>query len=588
MDPQTPTLPDSPKTVRHESNYALYEVVTPINTNRLENLLKESGYDPVDTKFLIDGFTHGFRLGYEGPRNIKRDSRNLRFRVGDKFDLWDKVMTEVAAHRYAGPYNSPDEIFPDSYSVNPCGLVPKSGNRTRLINHFSYPHGESINDYIPDCYSKVTYQDFQDAISIALQLLQEQTEGNAIDLHFARTDAQNAFRVLPIFWDDRRYQLLKAENPDTGKMQYFADLCCGFGSSSSCFLYSKVSSALRHIYRFKSGIDAVVYLDDGLQIGRNCDETNKNLDIYLGICTQINLPIAKEKTERATKIITFLGLLINAIKHTVEIPSDKVEKALNQVDFITQARKVTVLDMQRITGLLNFFTRAIVPGRAFTRRLYAAYSGRNLLQHHHVRVTGEMKLDLGMWRAFLRQEGNVVRPFVDFSGTLNFVEIPMTSDAAKSDQLGYAACYCDHEQKTVFYCYNQLESGLLEIHDPSIQFLELFALTVGVLLFTKRLKNSRVAIFCDNQAVVHMVNSTTSSCKHCMILIRLLTLFALQNNVDFHVKFVKSEENKMSDFLSRLEFENFKREVPQGYKLSRLFTPKQLLPVAKFFQNIKL
>lgn len=482
------------ETVKQESNYNLYGIITPINVEKLRCLLEASHYDPEETQFLIQGFMEGFKLGYQGPRNIKRVANNLRFRVGDSFDLWGKIMTEVAAQRYAGPYDSPDDIFQDGYSVNPCGLVPKSNGRTRLINHYSFPPGESVNDFIPDSYSKVTYQDFQEAIRIALELLQEEKPGQLLDLHFARTDAQNAFRVLLIFPDDRRLQLLKAVNPRTGKTQFFANLCCGFGCSSSCFLYSKVSSCIRHIYRWKSGIDTIVYLDDGLQIGRSEDEMNDKLNIYLGICSEINLPISEEKTEHARRLIKFLGLLINAIKQTVEVPPEKVAKALNQIETILEAKKVTVLEMQRITGLLNFFTRAIVPGRAFTRRLYAAYSGANLKQHHHIRVNQEMKLDLGMWKCFLKQEGNVVRPFIDFDSKSNFTEIRMTSDAVKSSQLGYAACMLDSKTNTLFYCFEQWESGLIDKYDPSIQFLELFALTLGVLLFSGKLRNSRVRI----------------------------------------------------------------------------------------------
>lgn len=581
------TYPTSPETVRQFSNYKLFDIVTPINVDRLAYLLKASDYDSVETEFLIDGFTQGFKLGYQGPRDFRRDSHNLRFRVGNKYDLWDKIMTEVQEKRYCGPYDSPQQIFPDCYSVNPCGLVSKSGNRTRLINHYSYPPGNSVNDFIPDSYSKVTYQDFQEAITISLELLKLGTAQNPVDLHYTRTDAKNVFRVLPIFWDDRRFQLLKAENPSSGKMQYFVDLCCGFGSSSSCFLYSKISSCLRHLYKHQAGVDCVVYLDDGLQIGINRTNANENLGIYLGICKEINLPISKEKTEMATKMIKFLGLLINAIKNTVEVPADKVLKALNHIDQIVESKKVTVLDMQKITGLLYFFTRAIVPGRAFTRRLYATFSGSQLKQYHHLRVTQEMKLDLGLWKGFLRQEGNVVRPFVDFTQS-TFLDIQLTSDAAKSHLLGYSTCLVEQQTKTVFFCYSQWEASLIETYDPSVQFLELYALSVGVVLFAPKFKNLRVRIGCDNQAVVQMVNETTSSCKHCMILIRLLTLTALNFNIALQVRYVKSKDNLLSDALSRLDYNRFKASLPNEFSLRRLLTPGPMLPVAKFFKNIKL
>lgn len=571
--------------VKSYCNYEIDKIVTPIKVNALHQLLKESQYDQAETNFLIQGFTEGFKLGYCGPRDVKRDCVNLKFRVGDKFDLWDKIMDEVKAKRYGGPFDAPNEIYPSAYSVNPCGLVPKSGNKTRLINHYSSPPGTSVNDYIPDEYAKVVYQDFQDAVRISLDIL-KLSDQQDVDLHYSRTDAKNAFRVLPIAREDRFLQILKAENPLTKKYQYFVDLCCGFGSRSSCFLYSKVSSCLRHIYRWKTQADCIVYLDDGLQIGLSEGDCNQKLDSYLGICEDIGLPISDEKTERAVRIIIFLGLILNAIRKIIGIPQDKVSKALNQIERIQEAKKVTVLDMQKITGLLNFFTRAVVPGRAFTRRLYAAYSNPVLKQHHHVRVTNEMKLDLGMWKQFLNQSGTVMRPFIDFSTDPCFDKIAFASDAAKSQELGYSVYYIDEEKQVCFYCYDQWDQGLISQCDPSIQFLELFPLAVGVVLFSPLLSNSRVKIMCDNQAVVHMVNSTTSSCKHCMILIRLITLKSLEYNVVYRVEYVSSKKNHLSDSLSRLNFAAFKSNLPKGVTLRRIQTPRVLKPINKFFVRL--
>lgn len=328
-----------------------------------------------------------------------------------------------------------------------------------------------------------------------------------------------------------------------------------------------------------------MYLDDGLQIGISQSHCNENLDIYLGICAEINLPTSAEKTVRATPIIVFLGMLIDGRKRLIGVPQDKVCKALNQLDGIHSSKKTKVLDLQRITGLLNFFTRAIVPGRSFTRRLYAHFANPKLMQHHHVRVTNEIRYDLGMWREFLRQDDKVLRPFIDFDGQ-DPLDMPFTSDAAKSAKLGYASCFRSDSSNVFYYCYSRWEPGFLEKWDPSVQFLELFGLSVGILLFSPFLRNTRSKIYCDNQAVVHMVNNGSSGCKHCMILIRLITLTAMQYNVKFVVKYIQSKQNSLSDSLSRLNFAEFKKLIPPGIRLVELNTPAQLLPASKFYRDI--
>ena len=66
---------------------------------------------------------------------------------------------------------------------------------------------------------------------------------------------------------------------------------------------------------------------------------------------------------------------------------------------------------------------------------------------------------------------------------------------------------------------------------PSIEFLELYAVTAAVLSWIHQYKNSRIILFCDNQSVVDMINITSTSCRHCMVLIRMIVLKGLIENV---------------------------------------------------------
>ena len=85
----------------------------------LANLLRETAYDESKTKYLIDGFTNGFDIGYRGPTNRQDTSSNLPLRVGSKVELWNKVMKEVKLSRYAGPFES---IPFDTYIQSLIGL----------------------------------------------------------------------------------------------------------------------------------------------------------------------------------------------------------------------------------------------------------------------------------------------------------------------------------------------------------------------------------------------------------------------------------------------------------------------------------
>ena len=106
--------------------------------------MKAPGYDEYKTKHLVDGFTHGFDLKFRGNHKVKRTAANLKFQpgVGSPLELWNKVMKEVKAKRYAGPFVKPPF---EHFIQSPIGLVPKDkGTKTRLIFHLSHPRKKKM------------------------------------------------------------------------------------------------------------------------------------------------------------------------------------------------------------------------------------------------------------------------------------------------------------------------------------------------------------------------------------------------------------------------------------------------------------
>ena len=94
-----------------------------MNADRFEELLIETGYNKIKTKFIIDGFRNVFSIGYQGPEDVQMKAPNLKIRIGSKTEM-KEVMKEVEGGRYAGPYEEPAS---KNYIQSPIGLVPKDG-----------------------------------------------------------------------------------------------------------------------------------------------------------------------------------------------------------------------------------------------------------------------------------------------------------------------------------------------------------------------------------------------------------------------------------------------------------------------------
>ena len=237
---------------QHFYNYNLTDIVMPIDVNKLEALLVDSKYSSEETKFLVDGFRNGFDIGYKGTKLRQSEAKNIPFTVGNKTEMWNKIMKEVEAKRVAGPF----ETIPfTNYIQSPIGLVPKAGNKTRLIFHLSFDFTLKNTEKREDCKSvsagtphemcTVRYNDLDSAIENCLQVSQEAwvTNGTRV-IYLGKTDLSSAFRVLPMKKYFFCWLIFKAEDPADGKIKYFVDKCLPFGASISCTHYQHFLNAL--------------------------------------------------------------------------------------------------------------------------------------------------------------------------------------------------------------------------------------------------------------------------------------------------------------------------------------------------------
>ena len=195
------------------SNLKIYDIVTPVKADNLARLLHQANYPQQKIDYLVNGFTNGFDIGYRGPVWRQNSSANIPFSIGDKYDMWNKLMKEVKIGWVAGPFENVP--FTLAYVQSPIGLVAKAGNKTRLIFHLSYDFSEdckSINHHIPDEFCTVKYKGLDFAVKTCLLLLQKR---GLLPLFFSKTDVMSAFRLALILPSQRFLLCMKAYHPTT-------------------------------------------------------------------------------------------------------------------------------------------------------------------------------------------------------------------------------------------------------------------------------------------------------------------------------------------------------------------------------------
>ena len=111
----------SDREISYFENLDTTSQVTPVDYEMLRQLHIDADYNKSETQFLYEGFKNGFSLEYEGLPNVKLESPNLKLRVDNEVNLWNKVKKEVKLGRYTGPFpkNSISILYSITYRVCP-------------------------------------------------------------------------------------------------------------------------------------------------------------------------------------------------------------------------------------------------------------------------------------------------------------------------------------------------------------------------------------------------------------------------------------------------------------------------------------
>ena len=440
-------------------------------------------------------------------------------------------MNECSAGRLAGPFTDPPF---DDLRISPIGLVPKKeSGKFRLIHHLSYPEGKSVNDGIPREFCSVSYNTIDDAVRMV------RCAGRGC--HLAKTDIENAFRIVPVHPDDHHLLGLKWKN----KIYY--DMVLPFGASPSCSIFEDLSTSLQWAARHKISIQYIIHiLDDFMIACLSKVECDRQLNLFIEALQEVGIPISIKKTFFGAQVQIFMGIEIDTIKFELRLPEDKLQKCRRQLNDAIGRDKITLRELQALLGLLSFSCSVITPGRPFLRRMFDL-TIRVSKPFHRIRLTREAKKDMTQWLRFLDKYNGKSLFFSDY--WLSSKSLHLYTDSAAG--FGFGAIL---DKKWAYGRWPRHLKG-----DKNISLLELYPIVLAVRLWRQQLANQAITFHTDNQALVPIINAQTSLDKRIMILVRILVLDCLKYNIRFRAVHIEGRLNVLADLLSRLKLYQFQK-----------------------------
>ena len=150
--------------------------------------------------------------------------------------------------------------------------------------------------------------------------------------------------------------------------------------------------------------EIIHYLDDFLIILPSDQNPETYCSKFARICSLVGLSIKQAKSEEGM-VVSFGGIELDTKNMAIRLPISKLAKARMIVESAVSLTSVSLLDLQRITGYLNFVTVVVTLGRAFLRRLYNRElyfpfkEGRG--RQSRLRISKQAQLDLKWWNSLL-------------------------------------------------------------------------------------------------------------------------------------------------------------------------------------------
>ena len=494
------------------------------------------GYpDKYLVEFILNGFHNGFNIGFRGVMNEQPLKNNKSARdIPDKVS--EAIAKEVQRGHTAGPFLHPP--FPHCH-VSPIGAAPKPDGSCRLVLDLSQPTGDSVNDNIDKAEFPCNYTHFDAATDLVFRM----GKGS----YLTKIDIKHAYRLLPVRKEDWPLLVYYWEG------KYYVDVKLPFGGRSSASLFNSFADLVCWVLNEKFSLLIIHYSDDFLMFTRNnLIEALGHLRTLKKAFNYLNIPVADDKLVGPDTCLPYLGLMINTVEFTVSIPQEKVDELMEQMPWWCGRRTCTLRELQSLNGKLNFYSKAITPGRMFTRRLIDLTRTVNK-PSHYVTLSKEAREDIHWWCELLMTENRA--SFIPDPKRLYSTDLMLFTDAARYKGMG--AIYGSHWIQAAWPA---------ELFDENIDFLELFAILAAARTWGHEWKGRRVVFVTDNKPITQIWQSGTTPSTNIMNLVRKLYLHAAKSHFSVSFKFIFTYHNAVADALSRFQMDRFRQLAPDADK----------------------
>ena len=265
--------------------------------------------------------------------------------------------------------------------------------------------------------------------------------------------------------------------------------------------------------------------------------------------------MASDKREGPTTCLIFLGVELDTVKLELRLPTEKLTRLKTILKKWVRLQSCRKRELQSLIGLLHDASIVITPGRTFLRRLIdLVKSAHHRPSSGFIRLNLDARSDILWWHTFIEDWNGL--SMMQHSQRQH-ADIILTSDASGS--WGCGAYYGVHWLQ---YPWSPLT------RDFNITAKELLPIVLAAAVWGRDWEHRSVLCRCDNEAVVHIINTGTSKDPIAMGLMRCLYFIAAKFKLLISASHLAGNLNTHADALSRNNASHFVSTFPLALRQS--------------------
>ena len=362
--------------------------------------------------YVTSGLVEGFDTLIDVPEDGTQFNKNSPFLTAEHIEHLDKQWrTEVAAGRYVlvGTDVHPNLRTQSISCVDKRSYDSRRKYRT-IINHSRVAGNRaSLNCDVQDL--ELHYITIRDVTAEILR--------RGPGCRMSCLDMRNAYRQLA------KHPRVIHLTGLTWAGETALDTSLEFGGGAAPWIFSTVAQALCYICQ--QDLDAALgagavtvygYLDDINLVALDEHTAGRAYDIVLATWARLGVDYSEEKCLRAKSVAVWLGLQLDTINATVDLPEDKKKSYLESVRRVINGTSSRGSQLEALAGRLGFSHNVHADIRCFvseTHRL--AHSGTR--PEHQRRHTARITMDMRVWELFL-----VAAPAANMESTKDLRQTP--------------------------------------------------------------------------------------------------------------------------------------------------------------------